>query len=82
MCTNKHNIMYITKLFFHAIMRFANVTQFYSTNGIIIHDGSCDIECKSVMRMTLFSNFIENGIALINNNHYNNDSQKMGSSGI
>ena len=63
----KHIIMYIllyyTILYFHILLRFANITQFYSTNGIIcIQDGPSDIECKSVIRMTLFSNFFENGI--------------------
>ena len=49
-----------------SLLRFANITQFFSTNGIIcIQDGPSDIECKSVIRMTLFSNFIENGIISI-----------------
>ena len=60
---NKHGIMYNTILYFHVLLRFANITQFYSTNGIIcIQDGPSDIECKSVIRMTQFSNFIKNGI--------------------
>ena len=65
---NKHIIMYTTNtiLYFHILLKFANITQFYSTNGIIcIQDGPSDIECKSVIRMTLFSNFFENGIISI-----------------
>ena len=54
----KHIIMYTTILYFHILLRFAKISQFYSTNGIIcIQDGSSDIECKSVIRMTLFSIF-------------------------
>ena len=68
---NKHiivytTILYYTILYFHILLRFANITQFYSTNGIIcIQDGPSDIECTSVIRMTLFSNFLENGIISI-----------------
>ena len=55
--------MYIAKQNFHVLVTYADITKFYSTNGIIcIQDDSCDIECKSVIRMTFFSNFIENGI--------------------
>ena len=69
----KHIIMYmllyyytIHVLYFHILLRFANITQCYSTNGIIcIQDGPSDIECKSVIRMTLFSIFFENGIISI-----------------
>ena len=49
---NKHIILYNTMLYFHILLRFANITQFYSTNGIIlvcIQDGPSDIECKSVI---------------------------------
>ena len=59
---NKHIIMYTTTLYFHVLLRFANIAQFYSINGIIcIQDGPSDIECKSVIRMTPFSIFFENG---------------------
>ena len=55
--------MYYTILYFHILLRFANITQFYSTNEIIcIQDGPSNIECKSVIRMILSSNFIENGM--------------------
>ena len=56
---NKHIIMYYnTILYVHILMRFANIAQFYSTNGMIcIQDGPSDIECKSVIRMPFFSNF-------------------------
>ena len=68
----KHIIMYIllyyrpTILYFHILLRFANITQFYSTNEIIcIQDGPSDIECKSVIRMTLLCNFFEKCIISI-----------------
>ena len=61
-----YTILYYTILYFHILLRFANITQFYSTNGIIcIQDGPSDIECKSVLRMTLFSNCFENYIISI-----------------
>ena len=56
---NKYIIMYTIILYFHVLLGFANITQFYSTNEIIcIQDGPSDIECKSVIRMTQFSNFL------------------------
>ena len=43
-----------------------NIVHDNNINWIIcIQDGPRNIECKSVIRMTLFSNFFENGIISI-----------------
>ena len=52
--------MHTTMLYFHVLLTYADITIILFYKWDHLYPGLT--ECKSVIRMTFFSNFIENGI--------------------